>query len=68
MKLRKHAAIAAVSFMAAMNTACGLYGPPAEDREPPARQLEESAYAQTADTAEAVTAETESADEASHEA
>lgn len=34
MKMRKKAALAAVIFSAALNTACAVYGPPAEDWEP----------------------------------
>lgn len=31
MKMRKKAALAAVIFSAALNTACAVYGPPPED-------------------------------------
>lgn len=34
MKMRKKAALAAVIFSAALNTACAVYGPPPEDWEP----------------------------------
>lgn len=34
MKIRKKAAIAAVIFSAALNTACQVYGPPQENWEP----------------------------------
>lgn len=33
MKMRKKAALAAVIFSAALNTACEVYGPPQEDWE-----------------------------------
>lgn len=34
MKMKKKAAIAAILFSAALNTACTVYGPPAEEWEP----------------------------------
>lgn len=34
MKMRKKAALAAVIFSAALNTACQVYGPPQENWEP----------------------------------
>lgn len=72
MKLRKHTALAAVVFAAAMNTACGLYGPPPEDHPEP--EYLEDAYITPAElrdnTEEAPSEEAESTDtvdEDSHE-